>query len=239
MDVLGLIPARGGSKGIPKKPLALLREKSLLSYTCTEALRATRLTRVILSTNDDQIAQCGRACGVEVPFLRPDELATDETPMLDVLRHALELLEREGYRAEVVVVLQPTSPLRRAEHIDGAVELLQESGVDSVVSVVEVPHQFTPGSLLRLESGRLVPFLDGPQILRRQEKPILYARNGPAVLAVRRHVLLEQGSLFGAVCRPLIMPPEASVDIDTPFDLTVAECLLSSVMSHRDGPDGG
>lgn len=226
MKVLGVIPARGGSKGISNKNLALLAGKPLLAYTCEQALAAKTLTRVIISSDDETIAACAKRFGIEVPFMRPIELAQDETPMLEVLQHAVRMLEEsEGYRPDILVLLQPTSPLRRAEHIDAAVRLLQESDADSVVSVVEVPHQFTPHSLLRLEEGCLVPYLNGPQLLRRQEKPILYARNGPAVLAVRRRVL-ERQSLYGKISRPLVMPLEASVDIDGPSDLALAEALL-------------
>lgn len=226
MEILGVIPARGGSKGIPRKPLALLRGRSLLSYTCEQARRATTLSRIMVTTDDADIAQCAAACGIEIPFLRPRTLAADDTPMLSVLEHALTTLAGDGYHPEIVVLLQPTSPLRTAAHIDAAVRLLLDSGADSVVSVVEVPHRFSPVSLMRLEDERLVPLLDQPTVLRRQDKPVLYARNGPAVLAVRRRVILEQHSLFGDACRPLIMPAEASVDIDTPFDLVLAECAL-------------
>lgn len=235
MDALGIIPARDGSKGIPRKNLALLAGKPLLAHTCEQALQATTLTRLIVSTDAEAIADCARRCGVEVPFLRPRELAADETPMLDVVRHALEALrQRESYRPDVVVLLQPTSPLRRAEHIDGAVRRLIETGADSVVSVAEVPHQFTPGSLLRLEAGRLVPLLNGSQPLRRQDKPLVYARNGPAVLAVRRQAL-EGGSFYGEVSLPYVMPLDCSVDIDGPFDLALAEFLLQKSVGSSCG----
>lgn len=147
--------------------------------------------------------------------------------MVEVLRHAVSWLwEREGYSTDVVVLLQPTSPLRRAEHIDAAVDLLIDSGADSVVSVVEVPHQFNPVSLVRIENDRLLPFLPGPMILRRQDKPRLYARNGPAVLVVRRYVV-ERGRLYGAVVRPLEMSLADSVDIDDENDLALAEFWLN------------
>jgi len=233
MHVLGVIPARGGSKAIPRKNLTLLAGKPLLAYTCELAREAKTLTRIILSTDDEAIAAYGRRLHVEVPFLRPKALAADETPMLDVLEHAVKTLrEQEGYQADIVVLLQPTSPLRKGEDIDRAVRLLKRHRADSVVSVVEVPHQFNPVSLLKVQSGSLVPFLNGPLVLRRQDKPALYARNGPAVLAVWRRVLEEQRSLYGDVCLPFVMPPERSVDIDTPFDLALAEFLL------RRGRDG-
>jgi CMP-N-acetylneuraminic acid synthetase len=125
-----------------------------------------------------------------------------------------------------VVLLQPTSPLRRAEHIDAAIDLLTASGADSVVTVMAVPHQFNPVSVMRLDGDRLTPFLDGPAILRRQDKPRVFARNGPAVLAVRTAVL-EQGSLYGTDSRALVMDDDESIDIDTPSDLERAESLIA------------
>lgn len=226
MDILGLIPARGGSKSIPHKNIALIAGRPLLAYTCDAARDSRRLTRTILSTDDREIAKAGERCGVEVPFLRPAELAQDETPSLDVIQHALAVLKGdEGYQPEVVVLLQPTSPLRRAEHIDAAVELLLETGAESVVTVTEVPHQFNPNSVMRIDQGRLVPLTEGPQILRRQDKPLVYARNGPAVLAVRRDVL-ERGELYGSVVRPLEMSASDSIDIDNADDLALAEFWL-------------
>lgn len=227
MNILGLIPARGGSKSIPHKNIVPLAGRPLLAYTCDAALASQRLTRTILSTDDPAIADVGRQCGVEVPFLRPTDLAQDDTPALSVIEHALSTLgEDERYQPKVVVLLQPTSPLRRAEHIDAAVDILLETEADSVVTVTEVPHHFNPVSLMRIDQGTLVPFIDGPLILRRQDKPQVYARNGPAVLAMRR-ATIENGSLYGQDCRPLLMRAEESLDIDSPFDLLVAEAVLS------------
>lgn len=169
----------------------------------------------------------GQAFGLEVPFLRPATLAGDEAPMVEVLRHAVSwLVEQERYVPDLIVLLQPTSPLRRTEHIDSAVDLLIESGADSVVSVVEVPHQFNPVSVMRIANGRLLPFLPGPIVLRRQEKPRVYARNGPAVLVVRRAILVMEENFYGRDCRPYFMALEDSVDIDTPLDLELATFLL-------------
>lgn len=227
MEVLGIIPARGGSKGIPGKNLALLAGRPLLEYTLLAARAARSLTRLLVSTDDRQIAAFAQSRGLAVPFLRPPELAADDTPMLPVVQQALGWLkDHEGYSPGVVVLLQPTSPLRQAEPIDEAVRLLAEDEADTVVSVVEVPHQFNPVSVMRLEAGRLLPYLEGPLILRRQDKPRLYARNGPAVLATRRQVI-EGGSLYGRIVLPLIMSSADSVDIDDPEDLRLAEYFLS------------
>ena len=227
MDILGLIPARGGSKSIPHKNIVPLAGRPLIAYTCDSALASERLTRVILSTDDSAIAEVGLQNGVEVPFLRPSEFALDDTPAIEVIQHALKVLkQKENYEPGVVVLLQPTSPLRRAEHIDAAVDKLLESGADTVVSVTEVPHQFNPVSLMQLDDDKLVPLSEGPLILRRQDKPALYARNGPSVLVVRREVL-ESGELYGPVVRPLEMDSADSIDIDNADDLALAEFWLN------------
>ena len=225
MQVLGLIPARGGSKGIPNKNLRPLAGRPLLAYTVAAAQASRRLSRVVLSTDDGAIAAAGRQLGLDVPFMRPSELCADTTPMLPVLQHAMRALAAEGYVTDVVVLLQPTSPLRGPEHIDAAVDALLTTGADSVVSVVEVPHQFNPVSVLRIADGRLTPFAAGATVTRRQDKPLVYARNGPAVLAVQARVL-DAGSLYGEDSRPLVMSAEASVDIDDLHDLQYAEFLL-------------
>jgi CMP-N-acetylneuraminic acid synthetase len=184
------------------------------------------LTRIVLSTDDAAIADAGRALGVEVPLLRDAALAADDTPIVPVLIDLLARLHAsESYAADVVVLLQPTSPLRRASDIDAAVNLLNDSRADTVVSVVAVPHQFSPLSVMELVDGRLRPWTGEPTVTRRQDKPRLYARNGPAVVAFRPAVL-SAGSLYGADTRPLVMAPEDSVDIDTAWDLELAQWLL-------------
>lgn len=227
-NILGLIPARGGSKGIPGKNLVPLAGRPLLAHTVEAGLKSRRLTRLLLSTDHEPIAQAGRALGAEAPFLRPAQLAADDTPALPVIQHAVRFLEDQGWRPEVIVYLQPTSPLRRAEHIDAAVDLLLKEGADSVVSVVKVPHQFNPASVLLLEEGRLRPFMpELAHLLRRQDKPEVYARNGPAVLACTRAVVMDEGRLYGQRTLPLVMAPEDSHDIDTPLDLELAAWLLA------------
>lgn len=225
MKVLGIIPARGGSKGVPGKNLRVVAGRPLLAYTADAARESRRLDRVVLSTDDPAIADAGRRLGLDVPFMRPAALAEDDAPMMPVLRHAVAEMDGRGFRADAVVLLQPTSPLRTAAHVDAALDLLESTGADSVVTVVEVPHQFSPVSVLALDGDRLRPFLPGPVVTRRQDKPRVFARNGPAVLAVRV-ATLRAGSLYGDDCRPLLMDAEASVDIDGPADFDYAEFLL-------------
>lgn len=212
MDVLGLIPARGGSKGIPRKNLATVAGKSLLAWTVEAANGAHELTRVVVSTDDDEIAA---AAGAEV-LRRPAGLAADETPMVDVVRHAVDELS-----PEIIVLLQPTSPLRRSEHVDGAVLLLLETGADAVVSVVEVPHRYRPEALMDVVDGRVAP---RGAARTRQEKEVVYARNGPAVLALRADRL--GNDLYTGDCRAYVMDERHSLDVDTPFDLELAGLLL-------------
>jgi CMP-N,N'-diacetyllegionaminic acid synthase len=214
MDVVGVIPARGGSKGIARKNLAPVAGRPLLQWTVEAARGASELTSVVVSTDDDEIAA---AAGVEV-LRRPPELAADDTPMLDVVRHAVEQLA-----PDVVVLLQPTSPLRRAEHIDACVRLLLESGADAVVTVVAVPHAFRPESLMDVVGPRVV---SRASATTRQDKGLVYARNGPAVLVRRADRLGDD--LYGGDVRPFVMDVKDSLDVDEPFDLELAGLLLAS-----------
>jgi len=214
LEVLGLIPARGGSKGIPRKNLVPLGGRPLLAWTVEAALSARELTRVVVSTDDDEIAA---AAGAEI-LRRPTALAADDTPMLDVVRHAVGELA-----PDVLVLLQPTSPLRRAEHVDACVRLLLESGADAVVSVVEVPHRFRPDSLMDVVDARVVA---RGNVRTRQEKELVYARNGPAVLALRADRVGDD--LYGGDVRPFVMDARDSLDVDDTLDLELAGLLLGT-----------
>jgi len=225
--VLGLIPARGGSKGVPRKNVRPLGGKPLLAWTVDEALAAPSLARVVLTTDDEEIAAVGRAHGAEVPFLRPAELARDETGSLPVVLHALEWLEQGGDRFDAVCLLQPTSPLRRAADIDGAVALLERTGADSVISFTPVGERH-PARMKRLDDeGRVhdPPFAEAFEGQRRQELPPLYLREG-SLYVTRREVLVDGGSFQGRDCRAWLVPEERAVNIDTPFDLLLAELLI-------------
>ncbi len=231
-QILGLIPARGGSKGIPHKNIAPLAGRPLLAYTCEAALGSKYLTRVTVSTDDEQIAEVGRKCGIEVPFLRPSELAHDDTPSIAVAQHTLQWLsENEAWQPDILVLLQPTSPLRRSHHIDEAVEALMQADADTLVSVCEVPHHFSPYKIMQVEEGYLRNFWQKSlpfDTHNRHNLPTFYARNGPAILASRVSVILEQKTFYGEIILPYVMSEADSVDIDTPFDLRLAEWLLSN-----------
>jgi CMP-N,N'-diacetyllegionaminic acid synthase len=195
------------------------------------AREATRVNRVIVSTDDEGIATIARQWGAEVPFLRPAELANDAAPMLGVLLHALFWLEAAGESVEALVLLQPTSRLRCARHVDEAIALFFQNRVSSVVSVVEVPHAFNPVSVMKLDDGLLLPYLTaGAVITRRQDKPLVYARNGPAVL-VSAPQTLRQGELYGDRCMAYPMSHRESIDIDAPEDLELANLLMQH--SHQ------
>jgi CMP-N,N'-diacetyllegionaminic acid synthase len=233
MRILGLIPARGGSKGVPRKNIKLLAGKPLLAYTAEAALAAKRLARVILSTDDDEIAEVGKEFGVEVPFLRPAELAEDKTPTLPVVQHALSFLERQGDRFDAVCLLQPTNPLRRAGDIDACIELMEQHTADCVISVLPVPAEYNPhwvyfpsgDGILRLSTGETTP------IPRRQELPPAFHREG-SIYITRRDVVMNQHSLFGERVVGYEIDPALTVNIDTPDDWATAERLIVANSSN-------
>ena len=237
MKILAVIPARGGSKGIPDKNIFPLLGKPLLAYTCRAARGSRLLHRIIVSTDSPRIRKVALACGAEVPFLRPKNFSSDKAPMLGVLQHALKVLaQTESYVPDIVVLLQPTSPLRPSSAIDRAIKLLLSGKADSVVTVVRVPHHFNPESLQRLGrgGGELHAAVVSRQrpILRRQDKPVYFVRNGPAILVVRPSVI-KAGKLYGRRTLALEMPAAESVDIDTPDDLALAEILLREGKGER------
>lgn len=227
MSVLGIVPARSGSKGVPGKNIRPIAGRPLLEYTARAAGESRVIDRLVLSTDSEEIADAGRRAGLEVPFLRPAALAGDDTPMLPVLRHAIDTLAAGGWEPEIVVLLQPTSPLRRPEHIRDAVARLRETGADSVVTVVEVPRHLSPDYVMRIDEGVLRPFLpEGARITRRQDARPAYSREG-TVYAFRRATLDRFGNIYGDDCRPLIIDPAESLSIDSPADWDAAERLLA------------
>ena len=233
MIVLGIITARGGSKGVPGKNLKLLAGRPLLAYTVDSARACLALDRVILSTEDETIAAAGRSLGVEVPFIRPAELSRDDTPHLPVIQHAAAWMrDQQGYRPDAVMVLQPTSPLRTAADISAAIALLESSGADSVVSVSEVPTHSHPSRTLRVDAtGHAVLFATGEpvrkRINRRQDLPDAWVMNG-AIYACRTATLDgPDPSLYGDRVVAYRMPHERSISIDDMNDWAEAERALA------------
>jgi CMP-N,N'-diacetyllegionaminic acid synthase len=227
MLVLGLVPARGGSKGVPGKNVRPLAGHTLLEYTARAARESGVIDRVILSTDSPEIADAGRRAGLEVPFMRPAALAADNTPMLPVIEHTLAETARGGWSPDIIVLLQPTSPLRRPGHIRDAVHLLRDTGADSVVTVVEVPRHLSPDYVMRVDEGRLKPFLPGgARVTRRQDARPAYSRDG-TVYAFRRSTIERFGGIYGDDCRPLLIDASESLSIDSPADWDEAERLLA------------
>jgi CMP-N,N'-diacetyllegionaminic acid synthase len=227
--VLGIIPARGGSKGISRKNLAPLLGKPLLAYTVAAALASRRLTRTVLSTDCAGIAEVGRQLGIDVPFLRPAELAGDDVPTIPVLQDVVRKLEANGEIYDAILTLQPTNPLRRVEDIDGAIDLLETTGADSVISFVDVGERH-PARMKMIDAGGRVsdpPFAESFEGQPRQHLGKLYLREG-SIYLTRRAVLMEGNSLKGVDCRAWIIPEERARNIDTPFDLRIAEHILQA-----------
>jgi CMP-N-acetylneuraminic acid synthetase len=232
MRVLGLIPARGGSKGVTRKNIRSLCGKPLLQWTAERALAAETLDRVVLSTEDEEIAEIGRGCRLEVPFLRPRELAADDTPTIHVVQHALLTLEKAGDRFDAVCLLQPTSPFRKSSDIDACVELLAVSFADAVMSILRVPPEYNPHWVyFRADDGSLeLSTGESQPIPRRQALPPAFHRDG-SIYVTRRHVVLEQESLYGMRVLGYEVDRAHTVNIDTVADWVRAEAMMQELVS--------
>lgn len=225
--ILGLITARGGSKSIPKKNIAPLAGKPLIWYTIEAAKNSQLLTRTIVSTNDEEIASVAKECGSDVPFMRPNELAQNNTPHIPVVQHALRWLkEQQDEEYDYVMILQPTSPLRISDDIDATIIMAVDTNADSVMSMKEL-EDFDPRKIKRIENNIILPMFEeeGSESARRQSGQQVFKRN--CAIYLTKTDLIIRGDLFGEVSRPYIMPPERSIDINEPFDLELAEFLLS------------
>jgi CMP-N-acetylneuraminic acid synthetase len=232
VKVLALIPARGGSKSIPRKNIRLFAGHPLVAYSICAALAAKTINRIVVSTDDSEIAEISRSYGAETPFMRPAEFSSDNTPDYPVFHHALTwFLEHEGYQPDIIVQLRPTSPLRRVQHIDRSVKLLNDhSGADSVRTVC-VPFQ-NPFKMWRVEEdGFLEPLLatqyHEPYNMPRQLLPEVYWQTG-YVDATRSQTILQKQSMTGDHILPLIIEPGEWIDIDSQDDWQRAETLLQS-----------
>jgi len=226
--ILAVIPARGGSKGVPGKNIIDFCGKPLIQYTIEAALNSKDLGECIVSTDSSEIASVAKSLGVLSPFKRPANLSGDEALSLDVVQHAVEFMEsKNGSEYDFILMLQPTTPLRQATDIDKAIQLLIETRADSVISVVDVDGHH-PLRMKRVVDGRLINYIDqGYEDMRpRQSLPSAYIRNG-AIYAVTRDVLMNQHSFTGEDCRAYIMPSSRSINIDTLMDLELAKILKS------------
>ena len=232
LDVLAIIPARGGSKSIPRKNIRVFANHPLIAYSISAGLTAGSITRVIVSTDDKEIVDISLKYGAEIPFLRPAELAQDNTPDLPVFQHALEWLEKnEQYTPDIVVQLRPTSPLRRTQHIDSAVLKLNKHPEADAVRTVCIPFQ-NPFKMWRIDSkGLMQPIMDlgvpEPYNLPRQALPEIYWQTG-YVDAVRTETIRTKPSMTGERILPLIIGADEWIDIDSPDDWRRAERLIES-----------
>jgi len=221
---LALVVARGGSKSIPRKNLAPLAGKPLLAWTVEAALQCRAPLRVVISTEDEEIARAATRLGAAMPFTRPAELARDDTPTVPVLMHALERLATDGYSPERVLLLQPTSPLRTAADIDAAMALAEEHDGASVVSVS--PAAQHPHLMKRVtQAGLLEDFGAHPAAGRRQDLEPAFALNG-AIYLTPRPWLASHRTLYAERTYAYVMPPERSVDVDDEWDLHLCELIL-------------
>jgi len=225
MRILGIIPARGRSKGVPGKNIKLLNGKPLLQYTAEIALESQYLTDVILSSDDKQIITVAENLGIQVPFLRPEELAQDTTPTIDVIIHALQWYGNHAIFFDAVCLLQVTSPFRTVEFLDEAIEkFIASGGCDSLVSVQKVPHEYNPHWTFEVNQAGNLKIATGESkiISRRQELPNTYHRDG-SIYITKTEVLLQQHSLYGESTSFIESSPEFHVNIDTPADWEKAE----------------
>jgi CMP-N-acetylneuraminic acid synthetase len=226
MKILAIIPARGGSKGVPKKNIKLLGGKPLIAYTSEIALQSQYLSTVILSSEDETIIDIAKKLGIQVPFVRPFELSLDNTPSIDVVVHALKWYANQNIFFDAICLLQPTSPFRTVNFLDNAIKKFIESGSDSLVSVQKVPHEFNPHWTFEADKKGNLKIATGESniIGRRQDLPQTYHRDG-SIYIVKTAVILEKNSLYGEKIAFIESPQECYVNIDTISDWDKAEIL--------------
>lgn len=229
MKILSIITARGGSKGVPGKNIRSLGGIPLIGHTIKAVKNCALVDKIIVSTDCPQIAQVSESFGAQVPFIRPKELARDETPTLPVLQHAVKYMNKEfGYNPDYVLTLQPTSPFRNNTHLTEAIELLNDKP-ESVVSVTESKH---PSLLKRVQDGILVPYEKSDKVYnRRQDMPKVYLLNG-AIFLTRIDVLMNQDMIISENAKPYYMKVSESIDIDSELDFKLAEFLLNEANNY-------
>ncbi|TGA97411.1 acylneuraminate cytidylyltransferase family protein [Sporolactobacillus shoreae] len=222
-NILAIIPARGGSKGIPHKNIVEICGQPLIAYSINEAKKSSYIDKLIISTEDEEIAKIGEKFGAEVPFMRPQALAQDSTPGIDPILHAMDWFRQRGIVYNYVMCLQCTSPLRTVNQIDEAIKQLIDQGADSIVSVCE--SKVSPFWMKRINEGVLADFLtNAPFYARRQEAPTVYQLNGALYLA-REEILRTNKNWYTKQTLPYIMDEISSLDIDSQTDLQFFEFL--------------
>ena len=226
--ILALIPARGGSKGIHHKNIALLAGKPLIQYTIDAARQSKYIDYILVSTDDAEIAEISKKFGAKVPFLRPKELASDTAKTIDAVLHAIETLRKAGETFDSLVLLQPTSPLRTSEDIDKAVETFYQANRQPVVSVSEVSdHPILIRTIEKTPEGEyLKPLLQTGSTVRRQDMPPFYRVNGSIYINPIEEI--NSTTSFNDNPIPFVMSPSHSIDIDEPLDLKIAEWITQT-----------
>ncbi len=227
--MIAIIPARGGSKGIPRKNIKLLGGKPLITYTIEAALQAKSVNRVFVSTEDLEIAEIAKKYGAEIAFMRPKKLATDASSATDVYIYTINQLEKIlNKKIESFIALLPTSPLRTGSDIDRAVKIFVEKKADSVISVNEAPHP--PSWFLKLnENGVLTPFFNKTMTMKnRQEEPKAFIPNG-AIYVLRTSLIKNKRNYYTNKTYAYNLPSERSIDIDNPIDFAIAEMLINKL----------
>lgn len=229
MKILGLIPARGGSKGVPKKNIKLLGRKPLIEYTLDDAKNSKLLTEIVVSTDDEEIAIAAEISGLKPPFLRPTELAQDTSTSLEVVQHAIVFFESQNIFFDAVCLLQPTSPFRENGIIDKAIEKFISSNADSLVSVLPIPHEYNPHWAFEENELGLLKIATGEDkiIPRRQELPKSFHRDGS--IYITKTGVIKNGSLYGNSIAYIESNPDFHVNIDTLKDWEKAEHLLTKI----------
>jgi len=226
-NILGIIPARSGSKGIPGKNVIPLNGRPLISYTIDAGINAKLLTDLIVSTDSEEIKLVSEKFGAKVPFVRPMELASDSALAIPTIQHAVDAYEKiVGYKYDYIIMLQPTAPLRASYDIDNALKMLIDSNADSIISVVDVDN-YHPAKMKVISGDFLFDFQETSQENPpRQSLPRVYIVNG-AIYATKRDVFMTLNTFKGDTCLHYIMPDERSVNIDKYADLFLAEYILN------------
>lgn len=229
MRILAIIPARGGSKGVPGKNIKLLNGKPLLAYTSEIALQSNYLTEVMVSTEDEQIKDVAESLGIKVPFCRPMKLAQDKTPTIEVIIHALQWYENQAIFFDAVCLLQVTSPFRTVEFLDKAVVKFIQSDCDSLVSVQKVPHEYNPHWTFEVNQEGNLKIATGEDeiISQRQKLPIAFHRDG-SIYITKTEVLLKEHSLYGKSIAYIESESQFYVNIDTLEDWEKAEAMINN-----------
>jgi CMP-N,N'-diacetyllegionaminic acid synthase len=233
MQILAVIPARSGSKGVKDKNIRPLAGKPLIAYSIGSALNSGVITKTIVSTDSEVYADVARQFGAEVPFIRPAYLAEDTSASIDVIIHALEFYLSQNIKFDAVMILQPTSPLRAADSIANAVNQFEKSGADALVSVVAVPHEYNPHWIFEPDENQFLNISTGEKeiIKRRQELPKAFIRDG-SIYITKTEIVLNQKSLYGQKLTYIENDPDFKVNIDTEADWKHAESKAEHLLHY-------